>query len=349
MITGKLKESHYRKLDVDSSSSLKLFSENKRKYHKKYILKKEVEEEKSKALLIGSLVDLLLLEPELFDEKFYLSTCAKAPTGIMLDFVEALYKYTELATDGEGNITRDFKDIVADAFVESGFKISLEAVLKKFTGSDSELYYKEIRSVRNSGLTVVTTEDVTNAERIVNELKNNFVTRDIVNLVSDSCYSVYNHFPRERYDVNGMTFKSLIDKIVVDHIEHTIQIYDLKTSWSVEGFYDEYYLYRRAYIQAFLYWKSIINSENGLFDFEHEEYKVLCPAFIVCDSINYNNPLIYKLSPENLDEAEFGFEHKGKVYPGVNYLIEELMWCKENNIWNISRENYLNRGIVKLK
>lgn len=351
MITGKVNnaaEKAYRKLNMDSSSSLKMFSQDKRKYHKRYYLNEHVEEPDTKATLMGKLVEVTLLEPELFDEKFYMSTCTKAPTGLMLDFVEALYKHTELGTDKEGNIIRDFGDIVKDAFAESGFKISLEAVLKKFEGSDAKLYYKEIRSVRKQGLNVVTIEDVTNAERIVKELRNNFATKDVVNLVSDGRWEVYNQFPIEGYLVDGMKFKSLIDKVVIDHNEKTIQIYDLKCTFSVENFYEEYYLYRRAYIQAFLYHKSILNSEN-IFDFDHSDYKVLCPAFIVCDSINYNNPLIFKLSVDDLDEAYEGFSGKDREYPGVRKLIQDLTWHKEMDLWRISRENYLSGGIVKLK
>jgi hypothetical protein len=47
-------------------------------------------------------------------------------------------------------------------------------------------------------------------------------------------------------------------------------------------------------------------------------------------------------------DAKKGFEHKGKKYPGVDSLIEDLDWAIENDIWNISRENYINNGVVKL-
>jgi len=267
------------------------------------------------------------------------------PTGLMLEFVEALYKHTAEATADNGTITRSFEDLAKDAYADSGFKIKLEAVLTKFIGSEAEIYYKEIREVRSKGLTVVATQDVTNAEKIVTELKTNPVTADIVNLVNDVQYSVHNQLQVEGYEVFGHMFKSMMDLVHVDHANKKVQVYDLKCTWSVENFYNEYYLYRRAYIQGFLYHKA---AESWASEMGYGDYKILHPKFIVCDSTNYMNPLIYAMSDINMVDARAGFEHKGREYPGVQQLIEDLKWALENDKWNISQENYLSNGIVKL-
>lgn len=339
-------EAMYRAIQMDSSSSLKEFSVNRKKYHKKYILNERVEEEDSKASVTGRVVETLLLEPELFDDRFYMSTCLSAPTGMMLDFVEALCKHTLAATDEDGNVSRTFEEMAKDAYVDSGYKIKFEAVISKFQGSDAEIYYNELRTVRSKGLTVVTAEDVTNAEKVVNELKTNFVTADVVNLIESARYDVSNQLQIEGYSVDGHLFKSMMDKIVIDHNEKTIQVYDLKCTWSVENFYEEYYLYRRAYIQAYLYYKAA--HSLTLFG-DLSKYNVLYPKFIVCDSTNYMNPLIFTLNDEAMDDAYNGFEHKGRTYPGVKQLIEDLKWAIENDTWNISRDNYLNNGLVNIK
>ena len=339
-------ESSYRKINMDSSSSLKEFSLDKRKYYKKYIINEKTEDESSKAATIGRVVETLLLEPEEFDGRFYMSSCATSPTGLMLAFVEALYKHTEAVTNEDGEVTEEFEEICKSAYIESGFKIKIEAVLTKFIVSDAEIYYKEIREVRSKGLTVITTEDVQNSEKIVNELKNNFVTSKVINLVSDKRFTVNNQLQIEGYAVDGHLFKSMMDKIVIDHEERTINIYDLKCTWSVENFYEEYYLYRRSYIQAYLYYNAALSLT---FEGELFGYKVEFPKFIVCDSINYYNPLIYVLSEKDMNDAYNGFEHKGRVYPGVKSLIEDLNWAIENNTWNIDRNNYLNNGIVNIK
>jgi hypothetical protein len=346
MIQGETKtEAQYRAIYLDSSSSLKDFSMDRKKYHKKYILNQVVEDEESKAATTGRLVETLLMEPHLFDEKFHISTCMSTPTAMMLDFVEALYKYTVEATTEDGMVTRSFEDMCKDAYADAGFKITLDAVLKKFIGSEAEIYYKEIREVRSKKLTVVTTKEIENAEKVVLELRTNDVTANIVNLVNDTQYSVFNQLQVEGYEVFGHMFKSMMDKVILDHKAKTVQVYDLKCTWSVENFYSEYYLYRRAYIQGFLYHKA---AESWASEVGYGDYEILLPKFIVCDSTNYANPLVYEMTQDSMNNAMNGFEYKGREYPGVVQLIEDLKWTLDNDVWNISRENHINNGVVKL-
>lgn len=349
MITGPAKtEKSYRAIDMNSSSSLKEFSLDRKKYYKRYVLGEKGEEKDTQASITGRVVETMLLEPEEFDNRFYMSSCAAAPTGLMLAFVEALYKATSLATDAEGKITRSFEDISRDAYVESGFKIKFEAVLSKFQGSDAEIYYNELRIVKSQGLTVITTEDVKNAENIVTELKTNSTTAEVVNLVNSRRWQIFNQFQVEGYEIDGMKFKSMMDKVVVDHDKKTIQVYDLKCVWAVENFFEEYYLYRRAYIQAYLYHRAILNSEDVL-PFDSNDYEVLYPSFIVCDSTNYMSPLIYTLTDIDMDDAYAGFEHKGRRYPGVKELIVDLQWAIDSERWSVSRKNYISNGVVNLR
>ncbi len=348
MISGTKKtEKTYRAIEMNSSSSLKEFSLDRKKYYKKYILAEAVEEKDTQAATTGRIVETLLLEPEEFENRFYMSSCATAPTGLMLAFVEALYTQTANATDAEGKITRSFEDIAREAYVESGFKIKFDAVLGKFQGSDAEIFYNEMRIVRGKGLTVVTTEDVTNAEKIVEELRNNPITASIVNLVDSRRWQIFNQFQVEGYEIGGMKFKSMMDKVVVDHDDKTIQVYDLKCVWAVEGFYEEYYLYRRAYIQALLYYKAAIHFMNNTE--ELRGYRVEPISFIVCDSTNYYSPLIYTLDDDDLQDAYNGFTHKNREYTGVATLIKDLKWAIEYDKWNISRKNHISEGRVKLR
>lgn len=341
-------EAVYRAIPTDSSSSLKEFSMDRRKYYKKYYLREKVEEKENLATNMGKLVETLLLEPEEFDNRFYMSSTVSIPTGLMLEFVEALYKITDESAGEDGVVARPMEEMVEEAYKASGFKISKEQVLNKFLGSSAEIYYREIREVRSKNLTVVTTQDITNAERIVEELRNNEFTRAIINLESNDKFTVIDQLKIESYYVDGHKFKSMLDKVIVNHEKKRIYIYDLKCVWSVENFYNDYYLYRRAYIQAYLYWRAV-NWLTLQEDYPWHNYVVEIPQFIVCDSINYYNPLIYTLSAKDINEAYDGFTVNDKVYPGVKDLIEELSWAQENDIWNISKKNYESNGLVTLK
>jgi hypothetical protein len=349
MIKGTAKtEAQYRAVVMDSSSSLKDFSQDRKKYYKKYILGEKVEDKDSSAANMGRIVETLLMEPHLFDDKFYMSSCTSTPTGLMLDFVEALYKCTELATNEEGKVVIDFSELSLEAYHISGFKIKYEAVMSKFVGSEAEIYYNEIRRVRANNLTVVNTTEISVAERIVERLKTNSTTGPIVNLVNSSRYEIIDQMQVEGYKLDGHLFKSMLDKVVIDHDEKTIQPYDLKCTWSVENFYEEYYLYRKAYIQAYLYFYAMLHIANNP-DSPYYGYRVQYLNFIVCDSTNYYQPLIYTLDMEDMEDAYKGFVHKGRTYPGVEDLIAALTWCVETDTWYISHKNYLSNGVVNIK
>ena len=333
---------------MDSSSSLKDFSQDRKKYYKKYFLGEKVEDKDSSAANMGRIVEVLLMEPHLFDDKFYMSSCASTPTGLMLDFVEALYKHTRDATDESGVVKTPMNELLEAAYRDSGFKIKYEAVIGKFIGSDAEIYYNEIRRVRTLNLTVVNTMEISIAEKIVEQLKTNSTTGPIVNLVNSSRYEIIDQMQVEGYTIDGHLFKSMLDKVVIDHNERTIQPYDLKCTWSVENFYEEYYLYRRAYIQAYLYFYAMYHLVKNE-DSPYYGYSVNRLKFIVCDSTNYYQPLIYTLEISDMEDAYKGFVHKGRTYPGVGDLIKALTWCVETNTWNISHKNYLSNGVVNIK
>lgn len=324
MIEGVAKtEAEYRAVQMDSSSSLKDFSQDRRKYYKKYVLGERVEEKENLAANMGRIVETILMEPETFDDKFFMSSCMSTPTGLMLEFVEALYRVTKEATDEFGTVTRPFSELAEEAYKLSGFKIKFEAVLTKFIGSDAEVYYNEIRTVRTKGLTVVNTAEISIAEKIVEQLKTNSTTAPIVNLVNSARYTIMDQLQVEGYTIDNFPLKSMLDKVIVDHEEKVIKPYDLKCTWSVENFYEEYYLYRRAYIQAYLYYHAMLHLAQDESS-EYYGYRVDYLQFIVCDSSNYYSPLIYTLDEGDMEDAYHGFVHKGRTYPGVKILLKVL-------------------------
>lgn len=348
MITGqKNTEKAYRNSLLDSYSSLKDFSMDRKKYYRKYIMNERIEDEENKSMMIGNLVECLLFERHLFDSKFKMSEVEKTSTGKMLSFVNALVKYTLDSTDEEGVVTKDFEQISRLAYAESGFEWKYELVMSKFWDSKDEQYFNELMEVTYNNLTVVGIQDVTNAERIVDELKNNSITAFIVNMVNTERYEVLTQLQVDGFEIDGYKLKSMLDKVYIDHEEKTINPFDLKCTWSVENFYEDGYLYRRYYLQAYIYNAALQHYVNSREDLKG--YKINPMSFISCDSINYYSPLIYQTNSKHLSNAYFGFsDEKGRKYPGVKEIIQDLKFAHEFNVWNISRKNYQNKGIVVL-
>lgn len=340
-------EAGYRAVQLDSSSSLKDFSFDKKKYYKKYIQNVKVEEKANAAINMGHMVECLLLEPNRFDEKFFISSCSSAPSGLMLAFVEALLEETISATNEDGVVTATFEALSKEAYTKSGFKIAYDQVIKKFAESTAMVYFEELCTVRANNLTVITTDDVTNAQKIVDELLENPITKGIFLATTGPNQTVYDQLQVEGYELDGHIFKSMMDRVIVSHVNKTIQVYDLKCTWTVENFYSEYYLYRRAYIQALLYYHAAIHFKS--LHPEYADYFIEFPQFVVCDSINYYSPLVYTLDVSDIEDAYFGFERRGKTYPGVKSLIEDLKWAIENDTWNISRTASAANGVINIK
>lgn len=340
-------EADYRAVAFDSPSSLKDFVTDRRKYYRKHILKEDIKEKDNHANKMGKLVETLWLEPEQFDNKFYLTSATKAPGGMMGDFVSALVDLLSKSKDENGDMTKSFADCTREAYALSGYAIAYEAVLKKFMGSDAEIYFNEMLEVQSKGLEIVTANDITMAEAIVEGVKTSSHTSFYANVESSERFTVLNQFQTCDFKIDDYRLKGMQDRVIIDHQEKTITILDAKCTWNVENFYKDYYLYRRSYIQGYVYWRawnSIVNDTEG----EYYGYIVHPPKFIVVDSGNFYKPLVYAMSKEELTRAYNGFTFDGVEYQGVRSIIEDLKWARENSTWNVSKTNSLNNGEVIL-
>lgn len=347
-------EKNYRQLAIDSSSSLRDFAKDRKLYYRKYVLGEDVDDKDTKASIMGRLVEMLVLDTrEHFEEMVVESVAVKPPTGLMAIFVENLYKISKSSVDENGKVTRNFEDMAREAYEETGYKIPYDRVMfgtdktEGFVGSDTEKYYNEMKKTRGTNKVLATSEEIATAERIAEELKTNFVTNEVINLMNSKRYQIFNQFQIEGYEIDGLPLKSMLDKVIVDHDKKLIYIYDVKCVWSVENFYEEYYLYKRGYIQPYLYYQAIHSTKADM-GFDKSGYRIAYPEYIVCDSINYYNPLIYKLTSEDMISAYQGFEYRGRKYPGVKDIIADIKWALSTGIWNMSRENYLSDGKVEL-
>ena len=76
------------------------------------------------------------MEPELFDDMFFMSTCAKIPGGMLGDFIYNLSVIISENTDEDtGELKGDFEDHAKEAYDKAGFKISFNCSEATFTFS----------------------------------------------------------------------------------------------------------------------------------------------------------------------------------------------------------------------
>lgn len=355
-------EAEYRSLPIDSYSSIKDFLDDRKKYYKKWVLLEEVKEEESDSLTFGDLVDCLRFTPEAYESKFTMLV-TQMPTGQYLKFCDMLMKHTMYAVNREtGEITRTMDDMMNDAYNACKYdrngnvvdfkRDTIEKVKANFFDPEKglEAYYNQCRA--SVGKTVIDLSMLENAQRLVNNLSENFVTKEIMTLTTNSDVRVFNQFPLTGELVASITksipykLKGLIDKLVIDRLRKEIFIYDLKTCWDNEYGFLQNYLKYRYYIQGAIYYYLVEQwrrTQESL-----KDYKVIYPKFIVAESTSYKNPLIYSMTQETFMQAMKGFNTKSRHYIGVIKAVQDLQWHKENAVWNISKDNHVGNGLVPI-
>lgn len=344
MIAGTLQQERtYRALDALSQSMIKDFYDDRKYFYRKYIAVEDVEEETSREMKMGTLVDCIYFTPNQFEDKFEMSVCTDKPTAKMLDFVVALAKHTKAATDDQGVMQEEFMEIARKAHIDAGFKWTLERVLKDFAGQEAELYYRELCQALISKKIIVTATDVENGNKIVTALRTGEFT-SFLNDEGGGDTDVFHQLAITGFVVEGRPFKALLDRLEVNHREKYLQPWDLKATWAVETFYQNYYLKLKGYLQAGTYDLACVHLRNT----EYPGYEVRPMKFIVCDNVNYYNPLIYELSAGDLVDSWKGFTYRGRAYKGLIELVQELNWHMDKAVWSMSKANYENRGRVLL-
>jgi hypothetical protein len=352
-------EAEYRALPIDSYSTIKVFLDDRKKYYRKFILKDLTEEEEQTPYTkFGSLFDCLRLTPNEFEDKFALAL-TQVPTGQYLKLVEQLMKVTIASLNEHGEVTREVEDMLLDAYNQVKYdrnqnivdfkRDSFEAAKAKFMNSELHMYYRQLRD--SYGKIVIEPSDVEKAQAIVNELNSNEFTRDIMTISnSDEKYKVHRQLPIiGKFEVDGMDFplKCLLDMLVIDYVNKTITIYDLKTVWDNEREFTQNYFKYKYYIQMAVYFYLVVQWKKT--QEELKDFGVYYPRFIAVDSNNYKSPLIYTTNSANFDQGMNGFFIRGKYYPGVTKAITDMIWHKETGIWNISKDNYESKGIVRVQ
>ena len=198
--------------------------------------------------------------------------------------------------------------------------------------------------MENIGKTVVSTATIESAERIVEKIKAHPYTAGIANLDTSDTVEVFNELPI-LFTLDGVEYKAMIDKIVVNHQAKSIQTYDWKTSWDLTNVQFAFLKYG-YYLQSIMYHHAVLNwaLENDLSD-----YNVTPMTFVFCDTQGFADPVLLELSTDDLNRFDRGFTYRGLHYNGLQYLREEIQHCLETGRWGTTRELERNNGKMKLK
>jgi hypothetical protein len=323
-----------------SISGLNLLAKSPRAY-KMYI--ENPRDEESEALRKGSALDCMLTEPDKLDDRFAVAD-KTPPGGMMSDFIGAY-----LHLKNRDDLTED--TIRQSAYVDSGFKIKFETVIKKFEAPEIQDYVKFV--IDSQGKTILSPNEWVSALGMKEMLLNSDVTKKyLVDLPSNPMVRVFNQltiiWKHENFEC-----KSILDTVIINYAEKQIIPIDIKTtSKGVGNFIQSFirYGYFRQcsfYLAAVRYW--LHNSDDHEIK-DPENWTILPFRFIVADSNLNDFPLIYRCSQNDLNKGKLGgFLPNGLTrLKGWRDLLGELRFHQNTRDWKYNYDQLQQKCEVEL-
>lgn len=351
-----LTEQEYRKVELASYSSLRVYADAPMKFYKQYVSCELKKDEPSKDMIMGSVIHNLLArnDEQIDDDKFLVGDVSEIDKDANHPsyFAWKIWELTEADVVAHGDQTRSFASIAEEAFQQTKFnqrtgeeirfkKKEIDYALEKFVNTPLEVWYQQKRKAY--GRSLVSIEDMDNCLKIYKDVREYKDTTAIYCQQTDDRYEVFNELPMT-FHHDGIDLKMMGDKIIIDHQEKVISIYDTKVTW--EENFSRVYLDKWYYLQGATYDVGLMSfqKEHGL-----EKYKRLPMQFVRVHNLSWYKPLICPMTTNDLKAAMGGFKTRwGRTYPGFRSLVTDLQWSLEEGLWSIKREDYMNNSIRPL-
>lgn len=283
-------------------------------------------------ILMGGLIDLLLFEPDKFNDNYYVFS-AIIPTAsakVLADFI--VNSCTEVPT-----IDRVLEYVKICNLWKS--VVNKYTLIGKFDTPDFWDYLKaEFESI---GKTIISQENLDNANDIIDVLQSHSYSKDIVS------YPEENEDKYAQLEINfrykQFAFKGVIDLVIVDHKNKTIKLIDLKTGTPSGTAFTTSFLKYRYYLQALLY---TIGVTDFISKYKLEGYEVLSFEFLYISRYE-RIPLIYRVPSKWLTAAKKGFTTlSGYKNKGLDELLDEIDWHWTNKEFKLTKEIVEQKGEI---
>lgn len=323
------------KIDIDyysdntriSNSAIGWFLKKGPRYLKDMLDGKE-EGISAKYLDKGTMIHMYLLQPEEFWSNYTIIDYEKPKTAQQLAFCEAYFSSTE--------IVEEDKLINAYKASYSGNNMSKDAMLKK--AKELQLKFAEYIEFldKNQTYTVISFVDLNMLKNIKKNIDSHIKANEL--LTDQPGVECHNEFHINwEAEKQGVSCKSLLDRVKIDHANKKITLIDLKTTADVYNFkhsVEEYDYYRQIafYILALTWYMK----DQG---YDIEDYDL--EAYIVAIQSNSNNEVrVFNM----LNEKEL-LARKDLIAD----TLTEISYHYQTGNWDHTREYYENDGTESLK
>ena len=305
------------------------------------ILIEKIKRKQTKALSTGSLIDMLLFDPESVPDYFYIG---ELPS--ISDNLREIVKLLVQKYDIKETLDIKHKESLLNAAeeVKYGQSYKEETLLTKIFEGCTEYHQKFVEA---NDRILVSNEAYMKAADVATMLISHKWSRPL--LVSESSdIEILYHF-RIAYKLEGLGCKSELDVVYIDHKRKEITPIDVKTG--EQSFLKNYYMFK-WYLQGGLYREGLESFIANLS--EYTEYRVKPFLFIYADLNHSKYPTIFRMSEVWHTHATLGWESSsGYTNKGIYPLIEEASYYlreidTKNPEFLVPMDLELNNGILNI-
>lgn len=252
--------------------------------------------EEKKHFVIGDAVDCQLTRPpEEFSRRFHTSRIANKPSDTIKSIVNQVYDETKrlgILTEDIGEM-RNYFPYILQACNDHEYQMRWNEGTRINKVCEAFEYWEDLKQAE--GKQILSEEEDSLISQIVMSIRTNPITskyfvesKDIEVLYQLGIY----------FNCNAISCKALLDMVVIDHKNKTIQPIDIKTMGDQSMYFPKSLRQRRYDIQAAFYTQAIF--QWCIMQDKYLDYKMLNFKFIVESTTKPGNPLVFTCSDELL-------------------------------------------------
>ncbi len=293
--------------------------------------------EEKKHFIIGDAVDCQLTRPiKEFNNKFHVSNIQNKPSDTIKSIINQVYDHVK-EIHGREILTIDrYPNAILDSCNDHEYQSRWNDQTRINKVVEAYEYWEDLKSAE--GKTVLSSEENDLISQIVMSIRTSPNTSKYFQTSKDVevLYQLAIYFPCQ-----GVDCKALLDMVVINHKEKTIQPIDIKTMGDQSIYFPKSLRQRRYDIQAAFYTEALKSKKV------YDTYEILPFKFIVESTVKPGNPLVFKCDKTLLEIGKLGRSairlsgvsetrlvdtYYGRIEPikGFIELLEDYKWYMEH-------------------
>lgn len=339
---------NYRRNPAINQSYLKLINRSVFMFNKALQENSQLEEEEyeeKEYFLIGSAVDDYISQGEqYFSDNYYIADTEK-PSSEILKIINKVFSIVSGAFEVpiDTNL-RIYKELLIKIAIEQQYcpSYSREVVYGRLSTEICLKYWKTL--VESNNKTVLSSSQAQLVSKMTSNLLNHHHTSKYFEGAEGKDKDIYYQLPIY-FTYSGVDCKGLLDMVIVDHTNKTIQPIDIKTTGVYSSAFPRVCKKHRYDFQAAFYQHGLLVSDSsplksyleiGFSNGSIGPYKLLPFIFMVESSKAPGTPLIFTCTDQFINTGWMGQTPSWAVEPylGVVQAIERYKWHLENGFSN---------------